>query len=199
MRYVSIDVETTGLDPEENQLLEVGAVIEDTQVGGNIDRLPSFRAIIVHPEGEFRISPLVMRMHMSLFELIEQADQAKLDAYGHYTIDDAYYCRPSQLEQLFTIWLSTHKVWTTKGKIIPAGKNFFGFDYGFLKKWCSNIKFHHRHLDPVAYFTRHNDLEPPKLELCCERAGITLQNHHTAVGDAKTVVSLIRWGLDKCR
>ena len=30
MRYVSIDIETTGLDRQNDQVLEVGAVIEDT-------------------------------------------------------------------------------------------------------------------------------------------------------------------------
>lgn len=30
MKYVSIDIETSGLDPEINNVLSIGAVIEDT-------------------------------------------------------------------------------------------------------------------------------------------------------------------------
>ena len=30
MRYISIDLETTGLDSENNQIIEFGAVLEDT-------------------------------------------------------------------------------------------------------------------------------------------------------------------------
>jgi len=46
MRYISIDVETTGLDPEINQILSIGAVIEDTSNPLPFDQLPKFHAVI---------------------------------------------------------------------------------------------------------------------------------------------------------
>jgi oligoribonuclease len=46
MRYISIDVETTGLDPENCQILSIGAVIEDTLNPLPFEELPKFHAII---------------------------------------------------------------------------------------------------------------------------------------------------------
>jgi DNA polymerase III alpha subunit (gram-positive type) len=46
MRYISIDVETTGLDPQNCQILSIGAVIEDTNKQVPIEELPTFHGII---------------------------------------------------------------------------------------------------------------------------------------------------------
>lgn len=46
MRYVSIDIETTGLNPETCQILSIGAVIEDTNNILPLDELPTFHAAI---------------------------------------------------------------------------------------------------------------------------------------------------------
>ena len=48
MPYVSIDIETTGLDPESCQMLEIGAVWDDWTKP--IDELPSYRRLVVHKE-----------------------------------------------------------------------------------------------------------------------------------------------------
>lgn len=46
MKYVSIDIETTGLDREKHQVLEVGAIIEDTNNPLPFDEIPRFKCII---------------------------------------------------------------------------------------------------------------------------------------------------------
>ena len=46
MKYVSIDIETTGLDPEKCDVLSIGAVIEDTNNPLPLDQLPSFHVAI---------------------------------------------------------------------------------------------------------------------------------------------------------
>jgi hypothetical protein len=46
MKYISIDVETTGLDPDFNQILSIGAVIEDTLNPLPFEELPKFHAVI---------------------------------------------------------------------------------------------------------------------------------------------------------
>lgn len=46
MKFISIDVETTGLDPEFNQILSIGAVIEDTLNPLPFEELPKFHAVI---------------------------------------------------------------------------------------------------------------------------------------------------------
>ena len=46
MKYISIDIETTGLDPDFNQILSIGAVIEDTLNPVPFEELPKFHAVI---------------------------------------------------------------------------------------------------------------------------------------------------------
>jgi DNA polymerase III epsilon subunit-like protein len=46
MKYISIDIETTGLDPDFNQILSIGAVIEDTLNPLPSEELPKFHAVI---------------------------------------------------------------------------------------------------------------------------------------------------------
>lgn len=46
MKYISIDIETTGLDADLNQILSIGAVIEDTLNPLPFEELPKFHAVI---------------------------------------------------------------------------------------------------------------------------------------------------------
>jgi len=48
MLFVSIDVETTGLNPEECEVLSVGAIIEDTNNILPYEDLPKFHVAILH-------------------------------------------------------------------------------------------------------------------------------------------------------
>lgn len=48
MRYISIDLETTGLDAEQNQILSFGAVVEDPNKKLPYHEVPKFYAIIRH-------------------------------------------------------------------------------------------------------------------------------------------------------
>ena len=46
MKYVSIDIETSGLDPESNCILSFGAIIEDTKTKLPYEKVPKFYKII---------------------------------------------------------------------------------------------------------------------------------------------------------
>ena len=48
LSYVSIDIETTGLDPETCQILEIGAVWDDWTKP--IDQLPVYHRLVYHKE-----------------------------------------------------------------------------------------------------------------------------------------------------
>jgi hypothetical protein len=55
-RYLSIDIETTGLDPETCQVIEFSAVIDTIRPdAGPVDELPSFHAYLVRDS--YRASP----------------------------------------------------------------------------------------------------------------------------------------------
>ena len=46
MKYISIDIETTGLDPLKDQVLSFGAILEDTTNPLPFDKIPKFHAAI---------------------------------------------------------------------------------------------------------------------------------------------------------
>jgi hypothetical protein len=194
MKYLSIDIETTGLEPERNQMIEFGCVIEDTlHPEIPVQNLPSFRALI--PRKTYVISPFCLGMHTRLLD--ELRGQIPQDDGCYYIIDiikdpsTTYVCAPDALESVFQAWL--WKQLPDVKKYVVAGKNFWGFDNKFLN--FKKIKFHHRTLDPVMLYIKPEDEVPPSLVTCCERAGIELKDYHTAVGDASTVIELIRCGL----
>ena len=54
MKYVSIDIETTGLDPKLDQVLEMAAIVEDTEEKLKYSIAPKFRALFVYDRMEGR-------------------------------------------------------------------------------------------------------------------------------------------------
>lgn len=46
MKYVSIDIETTGLNPETCEILSIGAIVEDTNKKLSFDEIPKFHCAI---------------------------------------------------------------------------------------------------------------------------------------------------------
>ena len=68
MKYISIDVETTGLDSENNDILSIGAIIEDTELKLPFDEIPKFHGAIVHEE--VIGSLLALNMNKELIEYI---------------------------------------------------------------------------------------------------------------------------------
>ena len=64
MRYVSIDIETSGLDPEKNKVLSIGAIIEDTENPLPFLECPRFNVIIL--QNEIVGSPRAISMNQSI-------------------------------------------------------------------------------------------------------------------------------------
>jgi hypothetical protein len=69
--YVSIDIETTGLNPETCQTLEVGAVMDDWK--SPIDQLPVFRRVFSYDEVSG--SPFAMALNANLLKTIANRPQ----------------------------------------------------------------------------------------------------------------------------
>ena len=61
--YVSIDIETTGLDWRTCQIIEIGAVIDDFKTA--IVDLPTFRCYV--DQGLFYGEPFALSMHAEIF------------------------------------------------------------------------------------------------------------------------------------
>lgn len=75
MKYVSIDIETTGLDPEKCDILSIGAVIEDTDNPLHLDQLPSFHVAIKREN--ISGSMFAINMNKDLIETIVNYQVAK--------------------------------------------------------------------------------------------------------------------------
>lgn len=192
MKFVSIDIETTGLDPETCQILEFGAVIDD--MAKPMVVRPQFHRYLRHKE----IHGEAFALQMNHEILLKIAQPEKWSEYK--------FCHPEYLAMDFLGFLEDNHMETGKG-IIAAGKNFAGFDKqfllqlpGFSPKLNPIVRFKHRVLDPMMLYLRRSDIEPPNMDLCMERAGLKKSDYrlHTALGDAYVVADLLKhWHHDR--
>lgn len=202
MKYVSIDIETTGLDREQDQIIEFGAILEDTLNPLPFKDTPKFHAIVKHDRysgGAFAIN-----LNQRIFKIL--ADRILIkdpDEKVSYDIKHNI-CKIEDLAEDFYNWLFTE---LNKGgltvyyhqplTITAAGKNYAGFDGQFLNHvpdWNKLFRVRHRTLDPASlYWDSARDEALPSLEQCLERAGIdNTVVSHDAVEDAWQVIEVLR-------
>jgi hypothetical protein len=196
MKYVSIDIETTGLDPETCQILQVGAVIEDTQNILALDQLPRFNCIVEHQS--YAGSPYALWLNSNLLKILGDMESLKKDERLDYR--KSHNILPvGTVATSFNMWLAAHGFAQSDTGAITinvAGKNFASFDKNFLVKlptWTSKIQMRQRIMDPAILFMNwQQDGSLPNLNKCIERAGLTGEVSHDAVDDAIDVVRVIR-------
>jgi len=190
MKYVAIDIETTGLDPETCQVLQIGAVIEDTGENVPIDDLPTFMAYIAHED--FRGSAYALHMNSNILGIIaEGGDRVMLPIHAVYEF------------QQWLIKNGYEKDAEGKVRFLAAGKNVGSFDEQFLKKmpiWNDILHMSHEKIDPAMLFVDWSeDEKPPNLQTCLQKAGIDDVVTHDAVEDAQQVIKLIRYKVHEMR
>jgi len=189
MIYVSIDIETTGLDPKVHDIVEFGAVIDNLSNPLPIDKLPTYQAIFGKENGNYTATPYCMSLHKRIWDALLKNEGNIME------ITDLMYS--------FSNFLSRNGLPFDEKKqrydVTVAGKNFGSFDWPFLKekipagKAWAGVHFRHRYIDPaILYFDPKVDTEMPNMELCLGRAGIKEEVTHGAVPDALQVVKLIR-------
>ncbi len=162
MRYISIDVETSGLDPESNQVLSIGAIIEDSENPLPLDKCPKFHAAIRHDE--ITGSLFAINLNRELIETIvsyqecksqeEKDDIEESSGMRFYHKDDiveAFYhflylngmvkvdLNANMMEAIHKRDRDGNSVPVLTSRIKPthitvAGKNFATFDKLFLEK-----------------------------------------------------------------
>jgi len=187
MRYVSIDLETTGTNPSRHQIIEFGAIIENTNKNTELENLPRFKRIVKHPE--YYGQAFALNLNARIFaELVQPT--------GAVTI-----CEAHELAEQFKDFLINNGYHPDEDKnyvrVIAAGKNFAAFDLAFLKQlpnWRDHIRISQQILDPaVFYLNFKEDERMPSLEECKKRAGFTDTTvTHDALDDALDVVRLLR-------
>ena len=181
MKYVSIDLETTGTDPATCQILEIGAVVQE--LGG--EELDRYSVILQYEQ--LTGSPYALWLNHELIKKISKGEGL----------------RPDIAFRDFHTWIGGHygsgHTWEEEGReygsglLVVAGKNVAGFDIPFFKHYYPSIAnlFHRRTLDPCVLYMRSDDIIPPSLSTCLERAGMSNVVTHNAMEDAEQVRDLI--------
>ena len=178
MKYISIDLETTGLNPDTCQIIEFAAIIDDCV--SLPSSLPSFHCYL--PDDYYCGEPYALSMHPTIFRRIATKEKP----YQYVPL--------KRLASEFAKFLDKNGL---RQPITAAGKNFASFDLRFLRRvpnWEKMIDIRHRILDPAPFFWIPvlDGERLPNLALCLERAGIHKEVAHNALDDAMDVVHLIR-------
>ena len=215
MIYVSIDIETSGLDPVKNSVLSIGAIIEDTEKKLPWNEIPKFDAIVL--QNEIVGSPRALSMNKKLIENIGdwlEGDTMKKAELSVQTQSE-FWEKEDVVKAFYTfLWNNGFSTLDSpsmhvEGKLKPiidsrtkpitinvAGKNFGTFDKLFLQElpwWQKLIRTRQRVLDPaILYCDWKNDTALPSLTACKERAGIYGLVTHNALEDAWDVIEVLR-------
>ncbi len=183
MKYVSIDIETSGLDPAYCNVIDFAAIIDDLDDPLPLDVLPRFQRYVMH--NLYTGEAYALGMHANIFKKLAKPSDHKEDQFVWHT----------HLLEEFRIFLLKHGLICDNGpKVLVGGKNFQGFDKRFLERMpgYADIRWHHRSLDPAMLYMAAGDKEPPSMQTCLDRAGLSDEVAHTAYQDALLVVKLLR-------
>ena len=197
MKFISIDIETTGLDPETCQVIQIGAIIENTDTVAPIENLPRFQCIVEHQH--LTGSPFALYMNREIVNRLGELERADREARSE--IRKKHNIIPANLvSKSFSMWLTANGIPKLESSdqvsITVAGKNFGVFDKVFLEKipgWTSAIRFKQRMLDPgILCMDWATDAGPPNLQTCMQRANVEGSVTHDALQDAVDVVRVLR-------
>ena len=131
MRYLSIDLETTGLDHINHQIIEFGAVLEDTNNILPMNELPVYHAYIIPPKNQLYGDIYALNLNASIIEKLKNRKM----------LENTYnFVKPEDLADDFLFWLhsqgfeiktnneGTSDEYKYVETLNVAGKNFNGFD-----------------------------------------------------------------------
>lgn len=174
MFILSVDVETSGLNPEINQIIELALVLFNTET-----KERKKASWLVQHEN-YTGDAFALAMNKEIFDELKEPSKSK-----EFIISHKY------LGEYIDLFLKTNNV---SLPVTVCGKNFGSFDLLFLKK----IKdfnpdwFHHRNLDiGTLFFQIDKDDCLPSLSECKKRAGLPDKVSHRALDDANDIIDLI--------
>ncbi|NVO84772.1 3'-5' exonuclease [Hymenobacter terrestris] len=186
MRYISLDLETTGGRPARHQIIELAAVVEDTKNLRPLAELPYFRRVVRHPEYLGTAGALALNAGL-LRELASKEPNPEL-------------CEPTELLPQLREFLLAQGFKTDKKDCVAvtmAGKNIASFDLGFLRElpgYGTLMRAEPAMLDPAAFYLNwRKDTRLPTMQTCKARAGFADDTvAHQALADALDVIELLR-------
>jgi DNA polymerase III epsilon subunit-like protein len=186
MKLLSIDIETTGLDPATCSTLEVGCVLFDPQPDLNATpqerRWKTWECLIEHSrvQGE----PYALQLNHDI--LAELAGVKKT----HRQILKAAEVGPKVAQ-----WLRLEGV-NAENKATIVGKNYDAFDRQFLNRvpgWNQFLSpiVERRTLDVGSLYFCPDDGKVVGLEACLAKIGVDDSDSHRALDDALQVATAI--------
>lgn len=175
MKYVSLDIETTGLDPARAQILQVAMVLEDSDRSQPIEELPHF-VCLVKPLGDRYVgNAYALALNADLLSQLAGRIPAR------YPIYDS-----GQWHLHAWDWLCALGMDPKRSRLTVAGKNVAGFDIPFLppdvRTW-----FRHRVIDAGSVMIDWSKDRVPSLE---DLKGGAVA--HDALEDARDVIRVLR-------
>jgi len=184
MKLISIDIETTGLDPATCSVLEIGAVIFDPQPDLNPAlrfRPVTFERIISHQriQGE----PYALQMNADLIAEIAGTKET------HVEIRTA-------VEMIGDFRDFLEKNCEDGEKLTIVGKNYDAFDRQFLARvpgWnnVTKTRLARRVLDVGSLCFCPDDGEVVNLTKCLAKLGVRDDVSHRALDDALQVMTVV--------
>lgn len=214
MKIVSIDIETTGLDAYEDQILEVGLVAYDTEKPFTQSPANSLRILLIRDSIAGNLFALNLNAGI-LKEMLDTKERMKNSPCKNFLAEEkdnmtvVYLnctvepelgtpCVEDRFKDTIVEFLTSNDCYVAEKyektpKITVAGKNYAMFDHKFLMadpitRFLAE-KVRHRVFDVGAIFTLPEDKTIPNLKTCCERAGLANTTvTHYSVDDAVMVV-----------
>lgn len=183
MKICSIDLETTGLNPDIHDIVEFSLVIDDYAKWQPCDSLPFFQCY-VEKEGSYVGDPMALSMHSKIFHKLATKSGNIVSLrnlmYKLRNFLTAHGFEPDKNDQI---------------EIFVAGKNFAMFDLPFLQKHISDwagIKINRRIIDVGSMYLDPFKETVPNLQQCLTAAKLHEEVSHSAYEDALQVLKLIR-------
>jgi|MGYP000158452189 hypothetical protein len=200
MKYFSIDLEMSGLDPNTHQILEFAAIYEDTEAQLCWEEIPKFERIINYKE--LIGSPGALNLNARLLKILAGMEQVWGSSKKDY-MQENNIIGINQLSGDFHQFVYENLVKDPNFKsnkdgsitINVAGKNFGTFDLQFINQvqgFKNKVRISQRILDPAILYFQNFDERLPNLLDCKKRAGIKGKVTHTAIEDAWDVVEVLR-------
>ncbi len=182
MQYFSIDIETTGLNPNCDQILQIGIAFEDTDDITTFKDIPKAEVLVKHKRIEGQ--PFAINMNQDLIRRLADKNNTEDKIWDH------------EIEMWLRKFINIHTKGGIDGKstINVAGKNFNSFDRVFLEKHINPcyLRFRHRAIDPAMLCIDWTSDKLPSLQECLENCKENGKVKHTAVEDALDVIRIIR-------
>lgn len=198
-KIISCDIETTGTNSNEDQILQIAMVVFDSKDKITpvkdlpfIDLIIKHKKIIGNPTALFMNANLIKILSENKDNRIVNKDEAEM-ILGGFLNDFYYYDNLDSFQ---------------KPPLLFLGKNFNRFDWNFIWNYFSsyekndylcfpslgNCRVSSRSIDiGQRFFNPETDEYPPSTQECINRSkNITIDFEHDALNDARLMIELFR-------